>query len=167
MKKYFIYLVFYSVGGFVLERVVNFFFYGGWYDNSVLFGPYQPLYGTGVLITIIFYDHFYYKSKLRTYYKDLILLAVAVIATGLVELITGYGFEIIFNLKLWDYREFFPCNLRYVCIIPTGIFGIISYLVVKYLHPLFERHLSRVNKWLYYGLLVIFIIDIVLTLTNL
>ncbi len=168
MKKYFIYLIFYSVGGFILERIINLIFYGFWYDNSVLIGPYQPLYGSGILLTIIFYE--FMENKLRNkkdIYKDTILIFAAIFFTGLVEAITGYGFEFIFGLKLWDYGEFFPCSLEYVCVYTTSLFGILSYLVVKYLHPLLKRHLERVNKYLYYALLGIFVVDIVLTLINL
>lgn len=167
MRKYFVYLMFYSVGGFILERIINLIFYGQWYDNSVLYGPYQPLYGSGVLITIFIYDYFITKLQKKDIVKDMILIIVAIVATGLVEAITGYGYEYLFGTVLWNYGEFFPCNLNYVCVIPTSLFGFLSFLVVKYFHPLIKWHLAHVNKWLVYSLLVIFVTDIVFTLINL
>jgi uncharacterized membrane protein len=162
------YLIFYSVGGFVLERIINIFFYGEWFDNSVLIGPYQPLYGSGILLTIIFYDIFSKKlNKIKVIYKDIGLIVAAIFFTGLVEAITGYGFEFLFGVHLWNYGDFFPCSLEYICIFTTPIFGIISYLVVRYLHPLFKRHLSGVNNYLYYSILLIFIADVVITLIKL
>ena len=165
LKRYFMYLVFYSVGGFILERIINIIFLGEWYDNSVLIGPYQPLYGSGLLITIIFFETVYKRLKgLQDIYKEIILIIVAILATGLVEAITGFGFEYLYGVHLWDYRDTFPCSIEYVCLIPTTLFGIISYLVVKYLHPLLKPSLDRVNNILYYIILVIFIIDVVYTL---
>ena len=132
LKRYFLYLLFYSFGGFLLERIINVVFLGYWYDNSVLLGPYQPLYGSGVLLTIIFVDVVYVRMKrIKGIYKEIILIIMAILFTGLVEAITGYGFEYFFGLHLWDYGNTFPCRLEYICIYPTSLFGVISYLVVK------------------------------------
>jgi uncharacterized membrane protein len=168
LKRYFMYLIFYSFGGFILERIINLIFYQVYYDNSVLFGPYQPLYGSGVLLTILFADYIIVKfSKEKRLLKDVLLLIMAILFTALVEAITGYGFEYLFNMKLWDYGEFFPCSSNYVCIYPSTLFGIASYLVVKYLHPIIKQHLERVNTSLYYLLLIIFVIDIIITFITL
>jgi len=167
-KRYFIYLVIYSAGGFILERIINLIFYGEWLDNSVLFGPYQPLYGSGILLTIIFYDIFYKRLRnIKLIYKDIILIVVAILFTGLVEAITGYGFEYLYGIHLWNYGEFFPCSLEYICIYTTSLFGVLSYLVVRYIHPLLKRPLKGVNNILYYAILFIFIMDIILTLFKL
>lgn len=164
LKRYFMYLIFYSVGGFVLERIINLIFYQEWYDNSVLIGPYQPLYGSGILLTIIFYDIFYKKLiNVKPIYKDIGLIFAAIIFTGIAEAVTGYGYEYLYNVHLWNYGEFFPCTLRYVCIYTTSLFGILGYLVVRYLHPLIKRHLVSVHNYLYYTILLIFIIDIIIT----
>lgn len=168
LKRYFIYLIFYSVGGFILERIINLIFYGSWYDNSVLIGPYQPLYGFGILFTIIVYDFFYKQLiNFKPIYKELCLLITAIFFTGLAEAITGYGFEYLFGVYLWNYGEFFPCKLEYICIYTTPLFGVLSYLVVRYIHPIFKRPLANVNNILYYLMAFIFTVDVVLTLIKL
>lgn len=167
-KRYFMFLIFYSVGGFILERIVNVVFLGEWYDNSVLIGPYQPLYGSGVLLTIIFFDTIYKRFRgLKDIYKEIILIIVAILFTGFVEAVTGFGFEILFNKHLWDYGDTFPCKLDYICFIPTTLFGIISYLVVKYLHPQIKFHIERTSDVLFYIILLIFLTDILYTFINL
>lgn len=167
-KRYFMYLVFYSVGGWILERIINLMFLGEWYDNSVLIGPYQPLYGFGVLLTILFIDNFGYKLKnVKDIYKETIFILAAIFFTALVEATTGWGFEYIFDQRLWDYGDFFPCSLRYICVIPTTLFGIISYLVVKYIHPTMYLHLERISNGLFYTIFTIFIIDVFFTLLTL
>ncbi|AIO19498.1 hypothetical protein KQ51_01622 [Candidatus Izimaplasma bacterium HR1] len=167
-KRYFMYLIAYSVAGFILERIINMIFLGDWYDNSVLIGPYQPLYGFGLLLTIIFFENVYRKIKgIKDIYKEIIFIAVAILATGLVEAITGFGFEYLYGIHLWDYSDTFPCSIQYVCIYPTTIFGILSYLVIKYIHPLISRHIERVSNVLFYTIFVIFITDIIFTLITL
>lgn len=164
-KNYFMFLMIYSMGGWVLERVLNLVFLGEWYDNRVLIGPYQPLYGSGVVLTIIFFNIVY--TKLITWkpiYKELLLVFAAILYTGLVEAITGWGFQYLYGIHLWDYSEFFPCSLEYVCIIPTSLFGVISYIVVKYIHPIVHLEIRRINDYLFYSIFIIFIVDIVITL---
>ena len=167
MKKYFVYLIFYSVGGFALERIINLIFYGEWIDNSVLVGPYQPLYGIGVLLTIIFYDYFLKKLEYNKIVKKVTLLIAAIFFTGLVEATTGYGYEALFGTILWDYGEFLPCSLTYICIIPTSLFGFLSFLAVIYIHPIIKGRLDLVNKWLVQLLFIVFMVDIIYTLIKL
>ena len=166
-KRYFMFLIFYSVGGFILERIINLVFLKEWYDNSVLIGPYQPLYGFGVLLTIIFFNTVYLKLRdMKDIYKETILIIVAIFFTGLSEAVTGWGFEFVFDVHLWDYGDTFPCAYEYVCLIPTTLFGIISYLVVKYFHPLVKFHIERISNILFYIILVIFVTDVIYTLIN-
>ena len=163
MKKYFIYLVVYSVGGFVLERIINLIAYGVWYDNSVLIGPYQPLYGSGVVMAIIAYDFIIKKNINNNIIRNIVLAITAILTTGLSEAITGYGFEYFYGVALWNYGEFLPCSLKYVCYIPTTLFGIGSYLVIKFIHPFTENYEKLIPKYLFYLILTIFGFDIILT----
>ena len=167
MRKYFIYLMIYSVGGFILERFINLFFLGSFYDNSVLVGPYQPLYGTGILMAIIVYDFFvkYIPNNLLKYSA---LLVVAIITTGISEAVTGYGMDHFYNLQLWDYRDFFPVSYQYVGIIPTSLFGLLSFLVIVFLHPFVRNGVNSmpgiIRRNVFRVLFVVFIMDVVYTM---
>lgn len=167
MKRYFMYLLVYSVGGFILERIINLIFLQEWYDNSVLVGPYQPLYGNGVLLGVLFMEYVYPKIRTNTIIKEGTFILVAIAATALSEATTGYFFEWLTGIHLWDYGQTFPCNLEYVCLLPTSLFGFFSYLVIKYLHPVFKPWLDRTPNTLFIPLLAIIIIDIVYTFYNL
>ena len=166
MKKYFIYLIIYSIGGFILERIINLIFLGEYYDNSVLYGPYQPLYGAGVLMAILLYDFLIHKidNKVLMYGT---LLIVSIITTGISEAVTGYGYQFLYNIRLWDYNLIFSCQIPYVCFIPTTLFGIISFFVIVYLHPIFKKWVEKIPKMQFnYGfwiMFIIFILDIIIT----
>lgn len=166
MKKYFIYLMIYSVGGFILERFINLIFIGSMYDNSVLIGPYQPLYGAGVLMAILVYD-FFLKEIKNNYLKYGLLLLVAIITTGISEAVTGYGMEFFYDKHLWNYQDYFPLSLVYVGIIPTTLFGIASFLVIVFVHPFFETYIDTLRKnvlhTLFYVLFIVFSIDVLYT----
>lgn len=163
MKRYFLYLIVYSVGGFILERIINLIVFGYWYDNSVLIGPYQPLYGAGVVLAIIIYDLLISKKIDNKVLRNLLLLLTAIFTTGLSEAVTGYGFEYLYGIGLWNYGLFFPCQLEYICFIPTTLFGIGSYLVIKFIHPYIKKRLIYLPSYLFYIILTIFTLDIIIT----
>ncbi len=163
MKKYFIYLLVYSFGGFVLERIINLIAFGEWVENRVLLGPYQPLYGAGILMAIILYDFVLEKHISNKKLRTLALLVTAIITTGISEAVTGFGYEFLYGISLWDYNLFFTCNLKYICVIPTSLFGILSFLAIYFIHPyikMFEKTISNnVAKILF----ILFVIDIIVT----
>ncbi len=163
MKKYFIYLLIYSIGGFILERIINLIAFGAWVENRVLIGPYQPLYGAGILMAIIIYDfvliRYINDKKLRIF----LLLVTAIITTGISESVTGYGYEFLYGTSLWNYNLFFTCNLKYVCIIPTSLFGILSFLAVYFLHPYIKIFENIISNKIAIILFILFIIDIIIT----
>ena len=166
MRKYFIYLMIYSFLGFILERIINVIFLGYYYDNSVLIGPYQPLYGVGILMAIIIYDLFLKRVDTKLVMYGLLLI-VSIITTGLSEFITGEGYELITNTQLWDYNQTFNCEYPYVCIFPTSLFGFFSFLVIVFIHPFVKLVIKNTPrlfiKWTFRIVLFVFVIDILYT----
>jgi uncharacterized membrane protein len=153
----------YSFLGFILERIINVIFLGYYYDNSVLVGPYQPLYGIGIILAIIIYDLFLDKINPK-FLRYVLLFLVAIITTGFSELINGEGYEFFTNSNLWDYGDTFTCNYEYVCLLPTSMFGVLSGLAILLIHPFIKLIVSNAPrffmKWTYRILLFIFIIDV-------
>lgn len=166
MRKYFIYLMIYSVGGFILERFINLFYLGSFYDNSVLVGPYQPLYGAGILMAIIIYD-FFLKRTDNKFLKYFLLLITAIITTGISEAVTGYGMEFFYDTSLWNYQNYFPYSLEYVGWIPTSLFGVLSFLVIIFIHPFVRTFINTmpgmIRRNVFRVLLLVFTLDIVYT----
>lgn len=167
MKKYFIYLMIYSFLGFLLERIINLIALQEYYDNSVLVGPYQPLYGVGILLALIFYD-LYLKDMSRKFPKYLSIIIISIFTTAFSEWIHGEGFEYFQGYALWDYGLTFPmCEYPYVCVLPTTLFGVLSGLTIIFIHPFIEKMIngipSRFFKWIFRVLLFIFVIDVVYT----
>ena len=163
LKKYFIYLLIYSIGGFILERIINLIAYSAYIDNSILIGPYQPLYGSGIVMAILIYDFFISKKITNKVLMNVTLAITAIVTTAIAEAVTGYGYEYLYGISLWNYGEFLPCNLLYVCWIPTSMFGIGSYLVIKYIHPFVESYIKIIPDYVTYILMFIFGVDIIIT----
>jgi uncharacterized membrane protein len=163
MKKHIVdysfYLIFYSIGGFFLERIINILFLGTPFDNSFLIGPYQPLYGSGVVLTILFYDLVIARKKYKTGGSYFVLLLAAIFFTGVVEMIAGEFLEYLTGIVYWDYGLFFNCTYPYTCFVPTSIFGLLSMLVVLYVHPYVKNLRSLLPNYVLYILFGLFIAD--------
>ena len=128
-----------------------------------MFGPYQPLYGVGVVLAVFIWDRYLINDS-NVIRKNALLLITAIITTGLSEAFHGYGYEILTGRILWDYRMFFPCSIPYVCIYPTTFFGVASYFVIKYIHPMVKQVVSMLPTYLFYILLTVFSLDLIITL---
>lgn len=163
MRKILMYLIVYSIGGFVLERVINLFAYGRYVDNRVMFGFWQPLYGVGIVLAIIIYNHIIKPYTNSIILRNALLVFTAILTTGLSEAFHGYGYELFKGGTLWDYRDTFPCSIPYVCVVPTTLFGIGSYLAIKFIHPFIVIFVKLIPKILQYLLIGLFLIDYIIT----
>lgn len=162
MRKFWIYLVFYSIGGFILERIINLIAYGKYLDNSVMYGPYQPLYGLGIVLAIMIYEK-RIKKNYGFFMKNFLLLIVAIATTAFSEALFGYGYEYFTGGTLWNYNEFFTCSIPYVCVVPTTLFGIFSFLVIKFVHPFVKIFIAIVPNFIERFIVLIFFIDGIIT----
>lgn len=139
-----------SIFGFILEVLYRrFFSTNKWINPGFLTGPYQPLYGFGVLIL-------YLISLLNIHiiYKLLIIVT----SLTLLEYITGLIFIKLLNIKLWDYS-----NTKYnISGIITPVFSlywlILGSLYIYLINPLIINILNNIN---YNNLLLIFSLGII------
>lgn len=165
MKRYVTYLIAYSIGGYILERIINVIFLGYWLDNSVMIGPYQPLYGNGIVLTIAFVELFFYKQH-KSFSNQLTILFASIIFTAISEASTGYFYQYFTGIHLWNYGIFFPCKLEYICFIPTSLFGVANYFLVQFIHPKIKRFLDDIPKIFFYPIIFIFLLDMCYTLIS-
>jgi uncharacterized membrane protein len=163
--KFMMSLIIYSVLGFLLERLINLIFLGGFYDNSVLVGPYQPMYGFGVVFTLVFYEYFKARlHKISPFLRFLLLWGVATLFTGVSEYISGTLYEAFYGAILWDYGQTFSvCTNPYVCFLPTSIFGLLALFTVVYIDPFIQMFQTRIPKTLTYIFVGIFVFDYIYT----
>ena len=157
------YIVVYSFLGWALERIINVVYYAEWYDNRVLHLWFQPMYGLGVVFTLIAYEKLQkYRIKKRTVFA--LTALIAILFTAMFEALSGYGYLYLFGEELWNYKEAFPfCQNPYVCIVPSSLFGLFSAYTVIYLHPNIEMWLAYIPKPIKVGLIVLLVGDFLVT----
>ncbi len=132
-------------------------------DRGFLFGPYCPIYGLGALMII--YSFGRYKEDL------LALFLVSMVACSILEFVTSYLFEKIFNERWWDYsNEKFNIEGR-VCLLNSTAFGVLAVLLINFLHPFFTAVVNIIPTTTHIVicsvLLTIFVLDLYATLAGL
>jgi len=163
MKTLF-YIIVYGFLGYLLERMINIIFLARWLDNSVLFLPIQPMYGIGVVLTLIFYNAVLKHRTINHYLKALLLWMSATVFTMISELSSGVLYHRLYGVLLWDYRDTFPvCSLPYICFIPTPIFGVLAAMSVLFIHPWIESFTKLLPKWVIFVTIGVVFIDYIYT----
>lgn len=132
-------------------------------NRGFFLGPYLPIYGISCLLMGLFILR--YKNDLFT-----VFVMSAFISTTL-EYVTSYTLEKIFKARWWDYTDHrFNIEGR-VCLFNAFLFGLGGIAFVYLLYP-FVTHLIEllplaVFRIISIILLVIFLTDVIITITTL
>lgn len=104
---------------------------GSFVNRGFLNGPVCPIYGAGVCIVILCLTPF--SANLA------VLFIGSVLLTSVLEFLTGFVLEKLYNEKWWDYSER-PFNIKgYICLEFSLLWGVACIVVVKVIHPLISR----------------------------
>lgn len=173
IKKYYLYFMMYSMIGWIFEEFLEIVvFQRGYTDRGILFGPYCPVYGISTIIFILTLSKLlkHKTKKEKILMIPIIFLGCALIATSM-ELIASYLCE--WTLGTWSWKSYKNYKINFqgrIALIPSLTFGTGGVLFLYVLQPIFEKYVNKLNMKLLniivYGLLSIFIIDIIFKILN-
>lgn len=127
LYKYILYFFIYSFLGWCCESVYCSIGNKKVVNRGFLNGPLCPIYGLGALIVIFILKD--YKGNLA------LMFTIGLIMTSILEYITGVLLEFLFKSTWWDYsNRIFNINGR-VCLRNSILFGIMSVILIEYVHP--------------------------------
>lgn len=159
----FLYFIFYSFLGWVMETCYCSICERRLVPRGFLYGPICPIYGAGVLLMILFFTPL--KKNLVLFY------VVAVVVMSSWEYFVAWLLETTTHVKYWDYSNF-RFNLKgRICLWVALVWGVLSYLVIFYIHPPIEAKLSEIPSVLKYALgsilLTVLLVDAAFTIRHL
>jgi len=129
----------YSFMGWIIEVVYRSFTQRQLINAGFLYGPFIPIYGFGAAL-IILLDFIIHSWPLPVK-----LVVYGIILTA-IEYGTGFLFEKIFKLKLWDYSSNkFNLHGR-VCLLFSVLWTIMATAFVTFIHPLVLRYAQLPDK---------------------
>lgn len=163
LSQLFLYFVIYSFLGWVMETCYCSIVERRLVARGFLYGPICPIYGGGVTLMVLFFTPL--KDNLVLFY----VVAVAVMTSW--EYFVGWILEVTTHVKYWDYSQF-RFNLKgRVCLWVALTWGVLSYIVIFFIHPPIQGLCESLPTWLEFMLCGVFLallsVDAVLTIRHL
>lgn len=161
--KWFLWFILYSFIGWVYESTVISIQEKKMVNRGFLNGPVCPVYGFGALVSIAV---LYHQTD-----NFIALFFAGMLLTITVEYLTAVLLEKLFHAKWWDYSNYRFNFQGRVSLIGAFVFGMLSALLVKYIHPFVEKITDQLPAdIIFYSSVVFFILlslDIFVTVRHL
>ncbi len=167
---YIFYFFFYSFIGWFFESCYCSIRPKKWINRGFLRGPICPIYGTGALVMMIALTPLRHLTK-NLYLNELLIFVAGAILCDIVEFMTSYIMEKLFNARWWDYsNKKFNIQGR-ICLTHTLYWGTCSCLFVFILEPVIDLYLvgqvsENSRNILTYIFLTVFAFDLLDTVIN-
>lgn len=154
IKTLFLLFLIYSFLGWLMETIYCSIGSKKFADRGFLIGPICPIYGCGAVAMTIF---------LKKYLDDpLVLFIMAVVICSILEYITSFIMEKIFNTRWWDYsNRLFNINGR-VCLSNAVCFGALGIILLYFVNPFMISLLGKINEQVLSIICIIFLILLLL-----
>lgn len=131
-KIFFIFMIG-SVIGYVVEMIVAFVQEGHFESRQgVLYGPFTPVYGIGILVFYMFFNRIKTREK-----KKIFLLAM--LLGGIAEYLCSFLQEKIFGTISWDYSNWILNINGRTTLIHCTYWGIAGILYISYIEPILPK----------------------------
>ena len=139
IHQLFWYFILFSILGLVIETLYGYFTMGIWESRKgLIWGPFCPVYGVGAIFLIFFLSHVDQKNYFKLFFYGALTGAV-------VEYVLSYGLEAIYGSRFWDYSYTkIHINVR-ICVIYSLFWGILAIGLMKWLKPLMDKLIDRIN----------------------
>ena len=140
LTKIFIIFMIGSLIGYIVEMIVALVQNGHLESRQgVLYGPFTPVYGIGIIVFYLFFN------KVNTRQKGKIFI-MSMILGGITEYLCSFLQEKIFGTVSWDYSNWiFNINGR-TTLIHCTYWGIAGILYISYIEPLIPKINELINK---------------------
>lgn len=137
---YIFYFFFYSFIGWFFESCYCSIRPKKWVNRGFLRGPICPIYGTGGLVMMICLLPLRHITE-NLYLNELFIFVAGAILCDVVEFMTSYIMEKLFNARWWDYsNKKFNIQGR-ICLTHTFYWGTCSCLFVFILEPIMNLYI--------------------------
>ena len=150
LRDLLLFFIFYSIIGWIYEELLFLIEDNVLCNRGVLFGPWLPIYGFGVLVIVgIFYRFKEKKVKIgKINIRPILLFIESVIFATLTELFATYIIDFIGgNFKnLWDYSDRLLNFQGRIALIPDLKFGIVALIGIYLIQPLLIKFVTMKDQ---------------------
>ena len=155
----------YSILGFLLETVRS-FLVNSKFTSGILYGPWTPIYGIGIVIVILISNYLFAHLHLSRWVETFITFVIITLILTLLEWIGGILIEKIFHTVFWDYsKEAFSIG-KYISLSKSLMWAVGSILFIYVLKPLLEGDIKHIPIPVTIILTLLMLSDFILTFVN-
>lgn len=155
----------YSILGFLLETVRS-FLVNSKFTSGILYGPWTPIYGIGIVIVILISNYLFAHLHLSRWVETFITFVIITLILTLLEWIGGILIEKIFHTVFWDYsKEAFSIG-KYISLSKSLMWGVGSIIFIYVLKPLLEGVIKHIPIPVTIILTLLMLSDFILTFVN-
>lgn len=155
----------YSILGFLLETIRS-FFVNSKFTSGILYGPWTPIYGLGIVLVILISNYLFSHLHLSRWVETLITFMIITLVLTLLEWLGGVLIEKIFHVVFWDYSKEALSIGKYISLSKSLIWGVGSIIFIYVLKPLLEGVIKRVPVPVTVILTLLMLSDLILTFVN-
>ena len=154
----------FSIIGHVLESTI-YLFMNSHNNSGIMYGPWTPVYGFGVIIIIIIYN-LIKKRNINNISKVIFIFLLSMFFLTLIEFIGGNLIECFFHKKFWNYKDLKFNIGSYIALEIAFVWGICSLIYIYILKPFTDKFIKKIPNYIIICILVFFIIDFIVTVIN-
>lgn len=157
--------IFFGLGcliGTYYEEILWFVRYGEITNRQgLIYGPFSPIYGVGVLIFVFLLGK---KNNARNLLKTFLY---ACLIGGITEYVTGFIADTFFGVKFWDYSDHF-LNIQGRTSVPFMLgWGVLGTILMKFIYPKVSNWIEKIpykiGQPIYIVVLIFLALDIFIT----
>lgn len=156
----FLTFIIYAFLGWCLEVTFHLFKSKKFINRGFLNGPICPIYGVGAVMVLLFLGNLENKFW--------VIFSGGAIFASLLELVTGYTLEKIFNTRWWDYSNNKFNIGGYISLSFTIIWGFVSVFMMYILQPIVNNIVNSIPRAFINPIAVlifgVFILDLITTI---
>jgi len=132
--------------------------------SGVLHGPVTLVYGIGGLAIVIIDKYILDKIKIKKSLKIVLSFFLFSLVLPLVEGLSGYLCELIFDKEMWNYTSKKYNIGKYMCLEMAPLWGIMAVLLSFVLKPYINKLIKKIPNTFTYLSVLFLLLDIVITI---
>lgn len=155
----------FSIFGYLFETICSYIFKSG-FNSGILYGPWTPLYGFGVIIIMLLSNKIFESLHLNKVVETIVVFVVITIVLTVLEWLGGVLIEKLFHITFWDYSNYKYHIGKYISLEISLVWGIGSIILIYLVLPWSLNLIKKIPLFITIILSFLFLVDIVVTTIN-
>lgn len=159
------FFLFFSIFGYLFETLCAYIFKSG-FNSGILYGPWTPLYGFGVIIIMLLSNKIFESLHLNKVVETIVVFVVITIVLTVLEWLGGVLIEKLFHITFWDYSNYKYHIGKYISLEMSLLWGVGGIILIYLVIPYVCEFIKKIPFFITVFLSSLFIIDVIVTTIN-